>query len=732
MSEEEGGTLATLRSLWKERSEETEGRELLGRAAELVGRSVEQLRRYADVVRFLRPSSHDQIVAAGESFEVVAETSALRGLLSDRIRFSLTSGEEVVQVGEAEVLGGAAFFTTRHDTPGHYVCTWEALGPAGVVVQRGGSTRVHIVGDEPVVYVDAALAMSGINTETLSVRLGALARVASLVWVDFAEASRLEVIQQSIAALNLPPSIVLSHVHEGIDRSAYGASFHAAFLRTTCRRSRASGVAIVGLITHQLHQFEGCEGEGVVLLAPEMLASLGEEAGESPVKTALVAQLRAAAEEIHARRRRVGPFRFRLDETTRTPVRPGNRCHVEFDNRRAREAVVRSIDEASTSVDMQVYIVEDGALMDRFSAALIGAARRGVKVRVLVDALYSRDKALGMKNPILQALRDEPNVEVRAADPIPATDLFELQSLKKRDHRKVFVFDQRVAFVSGRNAGDLYYRGFDEVAITSATPYERIPWLDAHIEVTGPLVQDVWQSFEDAWQTNAGANDADPEDVIFSGPTAEVGNAHTRLVVHAAVDDANGMAAYEAILDGAEDHVYIVNDFPIVSTLVAAVRRALGRGVRVCLLTGNALPRRGDGTFVRGPLYREVFEHMTKGRLEPLVRRGLELYEYTVEPHHPLIVCAGGVVRPYVHAKLMSADGKVVSVGSANLDATASFWEREANVVVEDEASTRIVEAWIEAAFERSWRIDPESEYWTAEMRVREVVARLWPETVYS
>ena len=47
-------------------------------------------------------------------------------------------------------------------------------------------------------------------------------------------------------------------------------------------------------------------------------------------------------------------------------------------------------------------------------------------------------------------------------------------------------------------------------------------------------------------------------------------------------------------------------------------------------------------------------------------------------------VARGGHVRPYVHAKLVSVDGRVTSIGSANLDATASFWESEANIVVQD------------------------------------------------
>jgi phosphatidylserine/phosphatidylglycerophosphate/cardiolipin synthase-like enzyme len=438
------------------------------------------------------------------------------------------------------------------------------------------------------------------------------------------------------------------------------------------------------------------------------------------------ARVGAEACELHERRAASDRFAFRLDESTQTRACPGNSCAVDFDNRSSRETIFNAMEAAQSSIEMQVYIVEDGRFMDQLGAHLIRAARRGVSVRLLVDALFSRHEALGMHNPILDALRRQRGIDVRAKDPVPVTDLLELQALKRRDHRKLFVIDGERAFVSGRNAGDAYYTGFDEVAVTDGTLHERIPWLDAHVEVRGPLVGEISDSFERAWEASGGVRRLAPAE----GPG--VGGALARLVVHDGDEDANGMAAYEAILDAAEDHVYIVNDFPVVSRLVAAVRRAVGRGVRVRLLTGSALARRDDGSFFRGPIYRELFEHMTKGRLEPLMRRGLEVYQYRTPPGLPLIVARGGAVRPYVHAKLMAADGRVVSVGSANLDATASYWEREANIVIEDPESVAVVEAWVEAALEHSVRIGPQDEHWLKETRLREVVSRLWPDSLYS
>ena len=100
-----------------------------------------------------------------------------------------------------------------------------------------------------------------------------------------------------------------------------------------------------------------------------------------------------------------------------------------------------------------------------------------------------------------------------------------------------------------------------------------------------------------------------------------------------------------------------------------AMLRALARGVRISLLTGNAVARRADGTFFPGPIYRELFDHMVKQRLEPLIRRGARVYEY-VAPEHPMVVAAGAEVRPYVHAKVLTCDARAASIGGCFITST--------------------------------------------------------------
>ena len=80
----------------------------------------------------------------------------------------------------------------------------------------------------------------------------------------------------------------------------------------------------------------------------------------------------------------------------------------------------------------------------------------------------------------------------------------------------------------------------------------------------------------------------------------------------------------------------------------------------------------------------------------------------------------------------MTVDGKLASVGSANLDATASFWESEANVVIEDPQVVAQLEGALMEMIDRSLAIDRTSEYWRREAAQRAVVAKLWPGALYS
>jgi phosphatidylserine/phosphatidylglycerophosphate/cardiolipin synthase-like enzyme len=111
--------------------------------------------------------------------------------------------------------------------------------------------------------------------------------------------------------------------------------------------------------------------------------------------------------------------------------------------------------------------------------------------------------------------------------------------------------------------------------------------------------------------------------------------------------------------------------------------------------------------------------------MDPLVAAGGECYEFVVR-RQPSWDPAVGDVRPHVHAKAMSADGRLCAVGSANFDLTAAYWESELLLVVEEQAIARAVEARFDQLIACSDQVHPNDPEWRRRAQRRQWM-RYWP-----
>jgi phosphatidylserine/phosphatidylglycerophosphate/cardiolipin synthase-like enzyme len=691
-----------------------------------------------------QPSLIDTAVrVASSTLERWSRGAPLRRLLGGIERDVLTSPGEWValeaKVGLSGKLGGTAGFMLD-DTlikeveigEGPEVCAMvRAPGPGlyrvsvklGSAVPLVGHAVLQVAATRPVILVDALLLL-GADARTppaIASLLHALAAAdLELAYFDIGEKDSRPAIHEVLTAHQLPMGACSSYAAEVAAVESLGVDLARLFGFAAVHRLRGKGVPVCAIVTERFVDHVALLGPVVVLQPSEAWKRL-ETDGFAPE--------REQVERFLAARAASDPMTWRLDQATGSQLVLGNTVTAELDNQRARERLFELIDTANSSIHLQLYIIRPSSFADELVVRLIRRAREGVHVRVMADALYSEQEVLGRTNPLLLALNAEANVEVLALGPIGSRHDVDVHRLKQRDHRKLMIIDGERAIVSGRNAADPYYRGFCEVAIHDQTEHERIPWLDAHVELAGPIVSEVQRAFLTTWDEHGGLPPTDRGMLLPELPrTGPIG---ARLVVHRGLVDANGLAMYESLLESAEHHVYIVNDFPFVSTLERAISRLLTRGIRVELLTGNAATRRDDGSLFPARVHRTLFEHMVKARLEPLMLAGVKVYEFAT-PVLPTIVARGGRVRPYVHAKLMSVDGRVCSVGSANLDATASFWESEANIVVEDMAFTSALETQLRELIDRSFALDPRSDYWQSERAQRAVVGKLWPGSVYG
>lgn len=497
-----------------------------------------------------------------------------------------------------------------------------------------------------------------------------------------------------LRAAGLPPIVIdaATVLDEG-DGHDVSPLVDAVRLARTAARLHAYGFTIAAIVYRGPHQPSAI---GFAALRPHELPSAPPAAAAEPASGRSLAS--------------------RLDATTGGETIAGNRIEVELDNSKARNWLLEAINGSQRRVHFQVYMAVDDDVGRSVEAALAAAAARGVTVRVLVDSLHGLHGSFGLRNPILDRLSSRPGVEFRPGKPI--TRESSLEDLKQRDHRKLVVVDGRVALLGGRNLSHEYYSGFDEVPLGPRMTWRMVPWLDAGAHVEGPAVAALERSFLQAWQDAGGA--------AFDIPVCRpAGTAAARVIVHHGLRDARTVEAYVAMIESARSHVYVVNGFPLLLEIQHALLRAVTRGVRVRTLVGNLTPRHADGPFEGSwTTVRTAWTSFVHSRMDPLVAAGGECYEFVV-PCRPGWDPAVGDLRPHVHAKTMSVDGRVCAVGSANLDVTAGYWESELLLVVEDETIATGVEARFDELLATSRRIDEDPD-WRHRADLRRWM-RYWP-----
>jgi len=428
-------------------------------------------------------------------------------------------------------------------------------------------------------------------------------------------------------------------------------------------------------------------------------------------------EIRATPMTFHAPAPNPRSLDRRLEATTGAELLPGNRIEIEMDNTKARRWLLEAIAASRERVHLQLYMALDDDVGEPVEAALAAAGARGVAVRVVVDSLHGFEGSYGTHNPLLERLGARPGVELRVSRPL--TGVPSLEDLKQRDHRKVAVIDGAIALLGGRNLSHEYYTGFDEVKLTPNSKWRQVPWLDAGARVEGPAVAAMERSFLDAW-TVAGGHSYQ----ILEQPA--VGSSSARVVVHHGLRDACSLEVYLALIETATTSVYAVNGFPLVLEIQHALLRAIRRGVRVRVLFGNLTPTH-DGIPFEGQwsTARIAATELVHSRVDAIVAAGGECYQFAVR-EQPGWMPGLGVVNPHVHAKVMSVDGRVCSVGSANLDITAGYWENEVMLIVEDESITRRLETRIDQLIGDSQRVDRDNPKWQLTARRRKWMQR-WP-----
>ena len=318
-------------------------------------------------------------------------------------------------------------------------------------------------------------------------------------------------------------------------------------------------------------------------------------------------------------------------------------------------ALEEAIDGALEEVRLETYIFADDTAGRRIARALMRAAERGVRVRVMLDAFGSRM----LSSAFLAELR-EAGVMVQIFRParvwLPLT-----RSRWRRMHRKIALVDGRVGFVGGINIVD------DATDNPTAGPR-----LDYAVRVEGPVLARIYPVVHHLWWLVATIASRRRQP-LFRAREVRPARAGESVAAFVHRDNLRHRHDIEAMylrgIRGARREIIIACAYFMPGWRVRrSLMGAADRGVRVVLL-------------LQGWTDHSIFHNASRVLYEALLERGIEIFEYL-----------GGEL----HAKVGVVDGRWATIGSSNLDPFSLVLAREANVVVFDEAVARALRESLE------------------------------------
>lgn len=344
------------------------------------------------------------------------------------------------------------------------------------------------------------------------------------------------------------------------------------------------------------------------------------------------------------------------------PTRNRVDCLLDRDGLEAHAALVRGIREARRRISVGTYILSNDAVGRGLVRLLAGRAREGVEVRVLVDAVGSRflpwTAGAILRRAGARLERFNPFLSLRGRG-----------SANWRNHRKIAVFDGRVAIVGGQNLGGRYI---------GSSPARR-RFRDASFRIEGPAAAALEHIFLADWCQATGTEPEAHREILAEVPE---GAGDQSVSVVDSGPDAPGdplRARLMRELGGAEASIDLVTPYFIPDEgLLALLERKARGGTRVRLV----IPRRSD---------HPITDLARRSSLRRLHAAGA-----TVLLHGP------GVL----HAKLVLVDGRRAMVGSANLDMRSLFLNYEVAAWIEGGATAGIA-GYVEGLARESRAHDP-------------------------
>lgn len=287
------------------------------------------------------------------------------------------------------------------------------------------------------------------------------------------------------------------------------------------------------------------------------------------------------------------------------------------------KSLFEDIENAKESINILYFIIRNDTVGNELIDLLTKKARSGVRVRLMYDGFGS----ILTPKRMFERLRAEKMSEVREFFPVR---MFSLSKINHRNHRKIAVIDNSVAYMGGMNVGDEYM---------GKAKKRKLPWRDTHIRIEGEAAEYVQRCFAMDWEFSTGEeidvkspeikeipkSEQVPMQIVSSGPDSKEDEIKCGML---------------KMINSAKKYIYIQTPYFVPDqAFLTAIQIASRSGIDVRLM----IPGMPDKPYVY---------HTTMSYVGEALDAGVRVYLYP----------------GFIHSKTMAVDDRISTIGSTNID----------------------------------------------------------------
>jgi cardiolipin synthase len=342
----------------------------------------------------------------------------------------------------------------------------------------------------------------------------------------------------------------------------------------------------------------------------------------------------------------MGAHIYKIDELCNhrmgIPALSGNVLSLQKEPKAILNSIISDIEQARDSIRIVFYIWHPGGLADAVASSLIQAAKRGVDVKLLLDSAGS----YRFMKSHWYTMMDDAGIQIEQALKVSLLRIF-LRRIDLRQHRKIIVIDDRIAYTGSMNLVDpVYFKQNTGIG----------PWVDIMVRIKGPTVNVLAAIHCWDWEFETGRQQFPkiPQCSLDNGQPK-----HPIQVVPSGPGMPEQLISQALILSihQANQSIRITTPYFVPSPeLLSALKTAAYRGIKIDLL----IPHKNDSLMVQWAsrsFYGELFE------------AGVSIYEFD-----------GGLL----HTKSVVIDQQFCLVGTVNLDMRSLWLNFEVTLAVDD------------------------------------------------